>query len=83
MKNIGKIGIAAGLAAAAFILLKRRKDGTRLLDDVTHQVTNWANMLMNFKSNLNDSKGSVNGQSMHRPADSGSSQSRRTANQQE
>lgn len=81
MKNIGKIGVAAGLAAAAFILLRRRNDGTRLLDDVTHQVSNWANMLMNFKSNLNHANGKPNNQATPHPG-MGNTSAKRQVNPQ-
>lgn len=52
MKNFGKISLAAGLAAALFVLLRKRKDGTRILDDVTHQISEWANTLMQARERL-------------------------------
>lgn len=58
MKTIGKITLVAGLATALVVLLRKRKDGTRLLDDITHQVSSWATMLMKTKDNL----GMANGQ---------------------
>ncbi len=45
MKNLGKIGLAAGLAAALVLLFRRRKDGTRVLDDISDQVNHWAQAL--------------------------------------
>lgn len=61
MKNLGKIGLAAGLAAAVYVLIRKRADGTRMLDDVTNQVTKWANTLMKVRENLQQkpSKGNV------------------------
>jgi hypothetical protein len=58
MKTFGKITLVAGLATALIVLLRKRKDGTRLLDDLTHQVSSWANMLMKTKEDL----GMANGQ---------------------
>ncbi|MEY3678324.1 MAG: hypothetical protein RI924_465 [Bacteroidota bacterium] len=49
MKNLGKIGLAAGVAAALVLLFRRRKDGTRVFDDVTAQVTKWADALRQFR----------------------------------
>lgn len=45
MKNLGKIGLAAGLAAALVLLFRRRKNGTRIVDDISNQVTHWAQAL--------------------------------------
>ncbi len=58
MKTFGKITLVASLATALIVLLRKRKDGTRLLDDLTHQVSAWANMLMKTKEDL----GMANGQ---------------------
>lgn len=57
MKTFGKISLVAGLAAAVIVLLRRRKDGTRLLDDVTHQISTWANMLVQTKEKLSSANG--------------------------
>jgi hypothetical protein len=61
MKNVGKIGLAAGLAAAIYVLLRKRKDGTRLLDDVTHQIGKWANQLMELKEDYTSATPSTSG----------------------
>ncbi|MFM6975601.1 MAG: hypothetical protein ACKOW2_01975 [Sphingobacteriaceae bacterium] len=68
MKNIGKISLAAGLAAAAFILLRKRKDGTRMLDDLTHQVSKWTTMLMDAKDDFIQSKAQTQNKSVPRTA---------------
>lgn len=52
MKNLGKISLVAGLATALIVLLRKRRDGTRMLDDVTNQVSKWANMLMSIRDNV-------------------------------
>lgn len=62
MKNVGKIGLAAGLAAAIYVLLRKRKDGTRLFDDVTHQLGKWANQLIELREDFSEAKpSSANG----------------------
>lgn len=54
MKHLGKIGLAAGLAATIFVLLRKRKDGTRLLDDINYQLGSWTDQLMEWKDRLGD-----------------------------
>lgn len=57
MKTFGKITLVAGLATALVVLLRKRKDGTRLLDDITHQLSTWANMLVKTKDKLEMANG--------------------------
>ncbi len=64
MKTFGKITLLAGLATALIVLLRKRKDGTRLLDDLTHQVSTWAKRLMKAKENFRMANGQTTSSTM-------------------
>ncbi|MEY5069135.1 MAG: hypothetical protein RLZ47_997 [Bacteroidota bacterium] len=73
MKNLGKIGLAAGLAAALVLLFRRRKDGTRVLDDISDQFNHWAQALKRSKqstSSIADTSNSKGRSAVSRPLSS-------------